>query len=45
LSGCADVELGLLHRLQPVASTCGVRRVDEASTLQRGTAAWTGFGS
>jgi hypothetical protein len=34
-----------LLRYQSVARPGGVRRADEANTLQTGTAAWTGFGS
>src|SRR5438067_7691282 len=41
----ADEDLGQLLRYQAVARTGGVRRANEANTLQRGTAAWTGFGS
>ena len=41
----ADEDLGQLLRYQAVARPGGVRRADEANTLQRGTAAWTGFGS
>ena len=41
----ADEDLGQLLRYQAVARPGGVRRVDEATTLQSGTAAWTGFGS
>jgi transposase len=41
----ADEDLGQLLRYQAVARPGGVRRADEANTLQRGTAAWTGFGT
>jgi hypothetical protein len=41
----ADEDLGQLLRYQSVALSGAVRRVDEADTLQRGTAVWTGFGS
>jgi hypothetical protein len=41
----ADEDPGQLLRYQPVARPGGVRRADEATTLQSGTAAWTGFGS
>jgi hypothetical protein len=41
----ADEDLGQLLRYQSVARPGGVRRADEANTLQTGTAAWTGFGS
>jgi transposase len=41
----ADEDLGQLLRYQAVARPGGVRRADEANTLQRGTAAWTGFGA
>jgi transposase len=41
----ADEDLGQLLRYQAVARPGGVRRADEANTLQSGTAAWTGFGS
>ncbi len=41
----ADEDLGQLLRYQAVARPGGVRRADEANTLQKGTAAWMGFGS
>src|SRR5262245_18142206 len=41
----ADEDLGQLLRYQAVARPGGVRRANEANTLQSGTAAWTGFGS
>jgi transposase len=41
----ADEDLGQLLRYQAVARPGGVRRANEANTLQSGTAVWTGFGS
>lgn len=41
----ADEDLGHLLRYQAVARPGGVRRANEANTLQNGTAVWTGFGS
>jgi len=41
----ADEDLGQLLRYQAVARPGGVRRADEANTLQNGTAVWTGFGA
>lgn len=45
LARFADEDLGQLLRYQAVARPGGVRRADETNTLQKGTAAWTGFGS
>jgi len=41
----ADEDLGQLLRYQSVARPGVMQRVDEANTLQTGTAVWTGFGS
>ena len=41
----ADEDLGQLLRYQSVARPGVPRRADETTTLQTGTAAWTGFGS
>src|SRR5258708_6182589 len=41
----ADEDLGQLLRYQSVPRPSVVRRADEATTLQSGTAAWTGVGA
>jgi hypothetical protein len=40
-----DEDVALLMRHQATARPGKVRRVDDACSLQRGTAAWAGFGA